>query len=128
MHVLTAVSALTESKITAEFDFCSPFHPQVAKLLMDIGDKIDKDVQDSLKEAFENQFKVKHVFQMAYDGFSKTCISFLARTKSKISTGWDQLYILAYGGLAHGLEHKKGGEGSPDCPLACLAERQELSI
>ncbi len=63
-----------------------------------MGDDLENKLQlDGLIEAFEKQFKLQSVFHMAYEGFSNTCIGFLANARNRISTGWDQFYVLAYG-------------------------------
>lgn len=72
---------------------------QIAQKLIEMGDSLERDMQlmKELKEAFESEFKLRSVLHMAYDNFSGVCLRFLSRTGNRISSGWDQVYLLYYG-------------------------------
>lgn len=64
-----------------------------------MGDKLEQNAKlmQDLREVFEREFKLRSVLKMAYDNFCDICVGFLSRTRSQISSRWQELYVLNYG-------------------------------
>ena len=67
----------------------------------DIEQRYSQELTQELKKKFEEQFKLKSVFHMAYNNFSMVCRQFLASVQDKLRSGWEQVYLIYYGMLVN---------------------------
>jgi len=71
---------------------------QIARRLRALGDKIDKTIEQDFNKRFKAELGRYSLVSLTYEQFRRVCTKSLNYVHSRISTGWDQAYLLISGG------------------------------